>query len=231
MPQPSTPAEKDDCGNFMFKKLQELMANRYPAEVRLLLQGGKLVEDWANVARHCLIQAMAAEVIADFLGFEEQTKRRLASVALVHDWRKRLEIRPMDFTDEEIAQADELLAAAKPDAVLMRATTTEFLLCVQNGEATFLELIQFYLDDITKHDQIVPFEERVADAAARTPNPDQAIAAKLQRPFWEVELDVGHRIERMLFEILRARHVHIESPKLIPELILTEINRRTTKQG
>jgi hypothetical protein len=210
----------------VFEKLQAVMTERYPVEVQLLLDGGKLVEDWANVARHCLIQAMAAEVIADLLGLDAQIKRRLASVALVHDWRKRLDLRPHDFSEAEIRGVAELEGEVKPDEDLMNATTAGFLVRVLNGEATFLELIQFYLDDITKNDTIVPFEERIADSAARTPVPDADVSSKLPRPFWDVERDVGHQVERMLFAILKARQIEIENPPEIPGLILAEISKR-----
>ena len=209
-----------------FRKLQALMTKRYPAEVRLLLDGGKLVRRWANVRRHCLIQAMAAEVMADLLGLEEQIKRRLASVAVAHDWKKRLDLCPSDFSKDENDRAIELERKANLDKELMDALTPQFLLRVRNRKAMFLQLVQFYLDDITQNDQIVPFDDRVAEAEKRIPDPEPAVTGKLNQRYWDVEREVGHQVERMLFEILKARHVPVASAKKIPELILAEIKQR-----
>lgn len=210
----------------MFDKIESLISGKYPAEYCLLTHGGKLDGDWSNVRRHCLIQAVAAEVLADFLGLDEVSKRKLASVAVAHDWRKRLDIVPSDFTEHEKRNVVKLLSEARLDEDLMNALNPQFLLRVHNTNATFLELVQFYLDDIALNDCIVPFDQRIAEVEKRKPNPDPAVEKLLRRPYWDVEREVGHQVERMLFEILRARRVQITNADDIPKLILAEIVRR-----
>jgi hypothetical protein len=215
----------------MFYDLQNALATKYPSEVRLLLQGGKLTGDWANVARHCLIQAAAAEVMADLLGIDEQAKRRLVSTAAAHDWKKRLERQPEDFSLEERDRATSFLEIANLDAALMAATTPPFLLQADAGRATFLQLLQFYIDDIAQNDEIVPIDTRIDEAERRNPNPDPTISEQLGRPYWEVERQLGHQVERMLFEILRARRVDVQRASDIPALVMAEIRRRWQPQA
>jgi hypothetical protein len=207
--------------------VRTLMEKGYAAEVRLLVEGGKLTEDWDNVARHCYIEAMAAEALSELLGLDEGVGRRLASVAVAHDWRKRMEIQGGFFSPEDVKRADDLEKQANLDTALMFATTPRFLLRALKGEAMFLELVQFYIDDIVMHDQIVPMEVRCADAEKRNPNPDPSLAKELDgRYYWDVEREVGRRIEQMLFEILRARLVEIDSPRRIPDLVRAKVGKR-----
>jgi hypothetical protein len=212
----------------MFEKLQVALTAKYPNEVRLLIEGGKLTGEWANVTRHCLIQAAAAEVMADLLGIDEQAKRKLASVAVAHDWKKRLERQPRDFSPDDRARANSLSKSASLDAVLTSALTPSFLPKALAGEATFLQLVQFYIDDITLNDEIVPLDTRVTEVEGRNPDPDPAVTKVLGRPYWQVERELGHQVERMLFEILRARHVDVALACDIPALVMSEIRRRTT---
>lgn len=210
----------------MFDQLQALMSKRYPSEVRLLIEGGQLVDNWTNVARHCLIQAMAAEVISDLLGLDEQAKRKLASVAVAHDWRKRLDKCPDAFPTEEVERAAKLAVSANLDKTLMDALTPCFLLRVLSGQATFLELVQFYIDDITLNDKIVLFEDRIAEVERRNPDPEPLVSKQLSKPYWDVEREIGHRIEDMLFWIMNARYVKIGCAAEIPALIMAEIKKR-----
>lgn len=211
----------------MFKTIEAIAGKNYPVQTAFLCDG-RLNGDWANVRQHCLIQFMASEVLADYLGLDAESKRRLASVAIAHDWRKRLDRCPADFNDLDglwIKTVDET-ASRVLDQELMGALTPWFLVRVLEGKATFLQLIQFYIDDIAKGGEVVRFDERIDEVSARNPDPEPAVREALGRPYWDVEREVGHRVEAMLFRILDARNILVEHQEQIPKLILQEIHRR-----
>jgi hypothetical protein len=76
--------------------------------------------------------------------------------------------------------------------------------------------------------KLVSFDERIDEVAARNPDPEPEVAKKLGRPYWDVEREVGRRVETMLFAIIRARHVllGLKRQEDIPYMIMSEIERR-----
>jgi len=197
------------------------VAARYEAELRLCVEGGKLIEaeGWGNVARHCLVQASAAEALATLLRLGARERTRLARTAASHDWRKRLDKRPGHFTTSEVERANRLCAEVEPDAELMRATHPRFLPVFFSGEATLLQMIQFYIDDITRNDEIVRLVDRIVDVQQRDPSPDPAVDEMLGRSYWEAERIAGDAVEALLFSILGDFGVGIDRPENIPLLI------------
>jgi len=187
--------------------IERYVERAFPSQYGLVISGGKLIGDWGNVARHCFVQTVAAEEMADLLGLSHQEKLLLASVAACHDWEKRLQRKSTDFTDEEKKDAQVLFQAAHPDAMLMGALTPYFLLKVLAGEASFLQLIQFLIDDMAKGDEFVSFDERIDEVSARNPNPEPEVQEELGRPYWDVEREIGHGVEKMVYAILNARHI------------------------
>ena len=78
-------------------------AQKHFPEMRLLFRGGKLweKEEWRNVAEHCLVEAVASEVLSDALQLPAKEKEELVKSAICHDWNKRMDVKPDDFTDKD----------------------------------------------------------------------------------------------------------------------------------
>lgn len=188
-------------------KIERYVAENYHREHILVVSGGKLTGDWGNVARHCFLQAVAAEEMADLLGLPPNDKLMLASVAACHDWEKRLQKKPSDFSPADKEFAQRLFKIANPNPVLMGALTPRFLIDVNTGKATFLQLVQFLIDDMAKGDEFVSIDERIDEVSARNPNPEPEVQEELGRHYWNVEREVGHNIEKMVYFIFMARRV------------------------
>ncbi len=208
------------------RELFRYVEAKYPHEHRLVIEGGKLTDEWTNVAGHCFIQAVAHEVIGGLLGLDHESVGRLARVAACHDWKKRLEKRPGDFSEADEARAEQYLAAAAPDKGLMNALNPWFLPLVFQGEASFLQLLQFLVDDMAMNGEFVTFDERVEEAEKRNPDPEPEMRKLLGRPYWKAERDVGHSVERMVFAIFAARRVPIATSRELVEYVNNDLTRR-----
>ncbi len=200
-------------------------------EIRLSVKGGKLSErdGWRNVVEHQLVQLAAAEALCKILNLPLSARKKMEKVAATHDWRMRLDKRPEDFDELDLLWGEELQARVNPDLDLLFATGPEFLVRVVNGKATFLELLQFYLDDICKGSEIVSFDERVSEVEARRQdlNSDPALTARLGgRKYWDVERETGHKVENTIFPILRKRGHLLRKPSDIPLLIKNQIEEK-----
>lgn len=189
---------------------QQVLIGRCIPERTLVICGGKLIDEWSNVADHCLLQFAAAEVLCEWLELPEVDTESLCSVAACHDWDKRLTRNPDDFSHEEKARAQWLFAeAVNPDIMLLRATGPSFLLNAQHGIFSFTEAVQFYLDDICSGSKIVRLKERIDEVSSRRLelNEDPHLSQQLIAPYWEVEKKVASQIEGMIFD----RLVHLDT--------------------
>lgn len=207
--------------------LHRYVAGKYPNAYRLVTEGGKLNGNWGNVAAHCFLQTLAVEVIGELLGLEKDSIDRLARTAASHDWRKRLDKRSGDFDEDAIALANGQLATAKLDDELMAALEPSFLVHASSGKASFLQLVQFLVDDMTMNDEFVTFDERVREAEERTPDPDPHIRKILGREsYWDAEREIGHAVEKMVLAICAARRQSITTPDELVAYVNREISRR-----
>ncbi len=153
----------------------EQLAYRYRKEMRLLFQGGHLwkKEGWRNVAEHCLVQSAAAKELCALLHLSRDKTRAICSATAIHDWRKRRERRPKDFTSEDDARAEKILRQIQPHQELLDATDPDYLEQVYMGSKpplTNIQEMRFYLDIMTDGDQIVATKERLNHAKIRTPH-------------------------------------------------------------
>jgi hypothetical protein len=205
------------------------------AEIKLLVDGGKLkTEDgWGNVFEHCLIQAIAADVISDLLNLGEEEKQKLMKAAAVHDWNKRSEKKQGDFTEEERQKAESLLTEVNPDKTLLAATGLDFLAKISKPESgvSFLEKLQFYLDDITRNTEIVSFDDRINEVESRRQdlNENDDYTKLFGMKFFDKEREVGHSIEQEIYDKLKQNGVEIDIPSDIPHLIRKNIEDRINK--
>jgi hypothetical protein len=209
------------------ERLYRYAADRYPSAYRLVIEGGKLTGDWSNVAVHCFVQAIAAEVVGELLGLEQKSIDRLSRTAASHDWRKRLDKRSGDFDEAAMTLANQQLAAANLDDELMAALEPSFLIVASDGRASLLQLVQFLIDDMTMNDEFVTFDERVKEAEERTPDPDPRIRETLGRAsYWDAEREIGHAVEKMVLAICAARRQSITTPTELVAYVNREIERR-----
>lgn len=199
------------------------IAELYPRQYELVINGGKLVDDWANVADHCFAQAVAVEELALALGLSNYDRIFLVKRASCHDWKKRLEKCPQDFTERERMQAAELLKDAVSNHDAFKPNSPEFLLDAVSGKADFLSLIQFLIDDMTMGDKIVPCFVRINEVSQRQPNPAPEVEKQLGMPYWEAERNIARAIEHVVYAILIARRIPCNS-------IADIINRRLKKR-
>lgn len=215
------------------QQLIDALQPKYEPQIRFLLEGGKLYEEdgWGNVVGHCLIQAVAMEALGEILDLHPRYTRVMAEVAAAHNGLKRFDRRPDDFTDEEKKRVVELEGQALPTDShweQMDALNPRFHLLVKNGKATLKQKLQFYVDDIAspEGDKLIPFDERIDEVSARNPNPEPEVEQELGRPYWEAERELGHKVERELWEMLREKGVFLAKPQDIPEFLNLEIERR-----
>jgi len=184
----------------------------YPKEYKLVVEGGKLVGDWSNVARHCFLQAVIAEALSNLLGLTVISRRRLAKTAACHDWDKRLEKNPLDFSLAEMKSARIMERKARINRQLLAACTPPFIPYVLEGRASFLQLVQFYIDDIVLNDEIVPTIVRIEKTQQLNPEPSKKASAALEKfdkKYWETESEICQRVEAMLLSIIRARYIPV----------------------
>lgn len=200
-------------------------------EMRLLFQGGLLTkkDGWRNVVEHQTTQLFGAIALGELLNLSADDRKNIQTVALVHDWEKRWDKLHENPSFVETEKITEYLCRVNPDPQLMKATGPEFLVRVLAGESSYLELLQFYLDDITKGNQIVKFDERIDEVEKRRQdlNQDKELTARLGgRKYWEVEREIGHEVERLIDERLRARGIILNSPDEIPGLIRIKMQEK-----
>lgn len=207
------------------------LALEHIPEMRLLIRGGglKKTEGWRNVVEHSISQLAASEVLSELLDLSENDMEKLIKVALTHDWKKRIEIKPGEFDENDLELAKAFLARVNPDQTLLAATGPSFIKkALVRGDSTLLERLQFYIDDITKGSEIVSFSERIDEVEARRQdlNEDEELTKKLKGKYWNRERELGHTVEREIFGRLKEKGVEIETPEEIPTLINREIRKR-----
>src|SRR3989344_6224343 len=185
-------------------------------EMRLLFGGGKLKGDWGNVTNHQLVQAAAGLIVSEALALPTDQTEVLFRAILVHDWNKRLDIRPGDFGTDDLAKAESLLQTVNPDVSLIESTSPGFHDKIINGEATLLQKLQYYLDDITRGEEIAPLEDRLAEVAVRR--------SDLDADFWARELQAGEIVEQELFQVLKEKGIEIDKTADITSWINSKLN-------
>lgn len=205
------------------------LAFEYFGEMRLLMRGGKLTEKekWRNVAEHCLVEVACVKSLGKALGLSDKEVEDMATVAACHDWDKHLEKKPEDFSEEEKAEAQAFLLKANPDKALMSATKLEWIERAHSGEASFLEKLQFYVDEICDGSNIVSPEERIEMAESRE---HQEVNAEVQKKlggktYREAEREMAHSVENEIFLALRGRGTDIGQPENLPFFIKSEIEK------
>ncbi|MEK9166215.1 MAG: HD domain-containing protein [Patescibacteria group bacterium] len=200
-------------------KLQDF-EHRYQQELVVLKEKGRLIEDWANVYRHCFTEGLIANVFAELLQLPSEEQEPLVKAALLHDWYKRNEREAVN--KEGFGQYD---AKAKESARLLRSfgyseeivELTESvghtsLKDIQNTQS-FLKKLMHYIDDIALSDKVVALDKRIdqLEAAERYKELNESGRTIFNgRTYFEVQRAIGHEIEKEV-----AARVGIEASELI----------------
>jgi len=210
-------------------------AKQHIPEMRVLFRGGKLgkKDGWRNVIEHSLPQGAAAEILSDLLQLPETEKEELIKNAICHDWDKRLEKNPDDFTNDDQEKALNLIKAARLNPRLLEATKPDFIeqviVAEKSGEKIpITQLLIFYIDSITlgSGDDIggfVSFKTRLAEAQPRYP--------ELSPEHWDNEIRANHIVENKICELLKGKGVLIEKPEDIHLLITNVIEKNIEKSA
>lgn len=145
-------------------------------EMRILKKGGVLGKEnrgWRNISEHCLLEAVGADILAEYLGAD---RKRLATSALLHDWYKRSEIEAM----KKLGGAEGHRAAAKEELTLLHdAKVPEDIIQLmhanipEHADTEYLEKrtreekIMHFIDLITLNTTFVDFRKRLDDASKK----------------------------------------------------------------
>ena len=211
--------------------------------------GKKIPKDrrrWIDVVEHCLVEAAAAEVLADALALSPLEKEKLSKTAAVHDWDKRLEQKPEDFTQEEKLAINKQLQKLNLNQELIKSTHPEFIRLLLEGKpSTWLQRLLYYIDDIHEGSSIMPIKERLEATVARHKDlaADQewaALATKRLREigkigpketanFFDGDLAMAEEVQEEIYRELKNRGVNLESPEKIPEFIKSKIEKNYVK--
>lgn len=222
---------KTSIGEGKRKFFQDLAAVHFP-EMKLLIRGGKLSkkDNWRNVAEHCLVQVAVVDELAVLLKLSLEDRKSLNKVALCHDWKKRLTSTPDDFTNNEKIVAQKLLARVNPDKNLMEATDPGFIeKALIKNESSFLERIQFYVDDIVSGSNVLKLEDRLSEVESRRQdlNEDVTLTNRLGGKYWDKERELGKIVEKEIFEKLSPEtQREIQQPENIPSFLESKISEK-----
>ena len=223
-----------------FRKL----AAKYNAGMRLLFRGGHLwgpdkgdPRGWRNVVEHSLVQTAAAEElvkmlreslsadeIAGLLGVPPEDLDKLSATAIIHDWDKKYERMGGEPNERELRH----LAPLRPDPLLMEATKIPVLeqLYLGNKAYTPMQDLQFYVDIITRENEIATAEERIAEVSSSPRAAD--VGRKANGAFWEGNRAHAKRAEAMLFGALHGKVEGLEKPEDIALLLKKRIEAHWT---
>lgn len=190
-------------------------AQHHMREMRILKEGGVLGQEnneWRNVAEHCLMEAVGADVLAEKLG---ANREHVVQAALLHDWFKRREIESMR---ELGAGAGHVKAAAEDVQLLEKmGVSPEIIEFAHNNiltsldsvylsERTLEERIMHYIDAVTRNTEFVSVEARFSALEQKQQNIDFSnsfINQYAGRSLYSVQREFAQKEQDEFEEVLR----------------------------
>lgn len=219
MPEIRTGSSKEKY----WAKLTKRYKTSYPIAFKLFKKYGLLPESegWANIVRHCLLEAAAMEVVARGLRLPSKAKDRLVLAGLIHDFYKRRELELIKKEGDSTAtlekaekQSFKILSDNNIDQEIVQITDAigiTKLDRIKDPSCTLPEKAMFYIDSITKHDQLVTLEEKVAELPSHYPE----IA---KTGIYPIYLKVSQGVEVEL-----AAKIGLKQPKNLPAYIKRKV--------
>lgn len=195
-------------------------------------------EGWRNVVEHELVEAEAADVLAEKLGLSEETRNTLRVAALLHDVHKRKEIEkarkegPSGF-DESAKEQSLWLKSLNYSREVIDLTEsvghTSFKEFIENFDSIpIAKKIMHYVDDIVLNSDIVPLNIRV-NALEENPRykelNEQGRLVLGGRTYSEVQREISQKIEQEF-----APKLGVENPSDIPAFIKKCIEIRISQE-
>lgn len=192
---------------------------------------------WRNVSEHCLVQTAAVNVLAELLDLSFEKRKILNLSAMIHDWDKKYQTEGLKrinkivqsgeisneesgrlkyefFEESELHNAKGMQGKGVDPEIINLATADGHtaLKRFTNG-ATLEEKIIHYTGSITNEDRIVSLDERINNLEKNERYKDMNDYGKNLpwtngKPLYELQREVGHKIEKELVKKL------IESGKL-----------------
>lgn len=209
--------------------INRLLAN-YEKEFELLIKAGKLTkkDGWWNVVEHCFEEMLIADALSDLFDLS-MDKPRFMQAAICHDWDKRIEVRPTDFSEKDIDYTQKLLKEICPDKDLLFATKYTFIeYALILKKSTFLQRLLYFIDNSTLESQFVGYKKRIKETRRRSTehDHDEELIAKLGGKYWDKELELAGLVEKEVLYKLRKKGIKITSGNKLPQLLYQTLNKK-----
>lgn len=195
-------------------------------------------EGWKNVVEHMVVEAEAADVLAEALGLSEEERKQVYKAGLLHDVYKR---REKEIATQKGSQGYIESASLSSDFLRSQGYSEEIIALTQDAgsEAATIEFnknfdsistvrkIIRYVDDITKNNDLVALDERM-DALDAKPNykelNEKGRVLFGGRTYFEIQREISKKIEREF-----ADKIGLEDPAQLPFWIRDRIFSRINK--
>lgn len=162
-------------------------------------------EGWRNVSEHCLVEAVAADCLAEELQLPEDDKEKLVTGALLHDFYKRQEIElmsargktSMDVVREAEDKGTEYLNRKGIDPEVIKiinsvgASPVDYF---ETKEPTMEEKIMHYVDDITDGNDFTYLKDRLDRVAKRYPDVEKSIYERMFKVSEKIEKEIADKL-------------------------------------
>lgn len=188
---------------------REAIISEFPADVRILVENGRLTGEWSNVFDHCITEARVAAVLQERLNLEPEEGRCLIRAALLHDWNKRNEREAANrdgyeaYNRQAVAGTAGLIPLGVSAKVVILIEAVGHTALVNLKHMGFVARVMHYIDDITYGDKVTSIDERMdaLEAAPRYRELNESGRALLNgRTYFEVQRECAKAIEREIEE-------------------------------
>lgn len=201
--------------------MKHLGAFRIHKEQGLLLKK----EGWRNVSEHCLVEAVAADCLGEGLNLPKESREKLVTGALLHDFYKRKEIElmrtsgktSMDIVKEAEDKGTEYLNLKGIDPEVIKiinsvgASPVDYF---ETKEPTMEEKIMHYVDDITDGNDLAYLKDRLDRVAKRYPDVEKSVYERMFKVSEKIEKEIADKLG-----LAEARELPIYIKRKIEERI------------
>lgn len=214
-------------------------ATSHLTEMRLAKDTGLFPkkEGWRNVVEHMVVEAEAADVLAEALGIPESERKNLYTATLLHDVFKRKEIElaqqkgASGFDESAKLQSEWLRGLGYSQGIIELTESvahTSLVKFQKLDEVSLSQKIIHYVDDIIQNNDLVKLEQRMNAQAAnpRYAEINQQGIAIFGKPYIEVSREVSKKLEAEF-----AQKIGLEDPTQLPIWIRDRIFSRIALSG
>lgn len=192
-------------------------------------------EGWRNVVEHMVVEAEAADVLAEAFNVPEKKRKALNTAATLHDVYKR---RERELASQKGATGFDEAAASQSEFLRQQGYSDETIALTESVGHTSLIKFQdlskiplifkiiHYVDDITLNNDLVILDDRIdaLEANPRYAELNQQGVAIFGKPYFTVQREISKVIEREF-----AAAIDLSDPTQLPLWIKNRILERITK--